>query len=252
VPLDPRRRGADPGAFAGALEEKGRTLSGMTDGRGRDAADRFRVYRNNVVVSLSEALTATFPATRRLLGENFFRAAAVAYAEENKPDSPLIFRYGAGFPDMLAALPGLSAYPFVPEAARIEYARVQAYHAADAQPLAGDALAGVAPELLGAVVLSAHPATRLLDAPNGGLSAWRSNQDPPQPGEEAAAALVTRPAMALQVTGLSAPAATLARSLIEGRPLSEAAAVDGLDLAEALGTLLKAGAFHALRVAETS
>jgi len=239
-------------AFAGALLRKGAALSGMTDGRGRAAADRFRVYRNNVIASLAQALEASFPTTRRLVGETFFRAAAVAYAEEEKPASPLLFRYGTTFPDFLATLPGLASFPFVPEAARIEYARLQSLNAADADPLPADALARLKPETLPAAVLEPHPATRLVATPAGGLSAWRTNQDPPLPTVEAAAALVTRPAMEVTVTPLSAAAANFASALMDGRPLGEAAAVEGLDLPPAIAALISSGAFRSLRVTETS
>lgn len=243
---------AEATGFTAALTRRETPIAGLTNGRGRPAADRFRVYRNNVIHSLSEALAATFPATRRLMGERFFRAAAVAFAEENKPTSPVLFRYGEGFADFIAALPGLAAHPFVPEAARIEYARVQVFHAADANALQGDALAHLPAEALPALVLEPHPAVRLIRAPSGGVSAWQQNQDPALPPVEAAAALITRPGVEVLVTPLSAPAAAFAAALLDGRPLGEAAAVDDLDLAPALAALLGAGAFRSLRVAETS
>lgn len=242
---------ADQAAFAAALRKSGATVAGLSDGRGRAAADRFRVWRNNVAVSLAEALEATFPTARRLLGEEFFRAAAVAYAREEMPASPLLFRYGATFPDFLARLPGVGPYPFVPEAARIDYARVVATHAADAEPLAADALSLLPPEALPGAVLAPHPAALLVPAPAGGVSAWRDNQDPPLPAVEAAAALVTRPALAVMVTPLAAPAAAFAGALLAGRPLGDAADAEGLDLAPALGVLLAAGAFRSVIAAHT-
>ena len=39
-------------------------------------AKRFAVYRNNVVVSLIDALATRFPAVQRIVGEEFFRAMA--------------------------------------------------------------------------------------------------------------------------------------------------------------------------------
>ncbi len=50
----------------------------LQDGLGRPAKRRFNVYRNNVAVSLTEALEAGFPAVARLLGEeNSVRLRAV-------------------------------------------------------------------------------------------------------------------------------------------------------------------------------
>lgn len=238
---------ADQKAFAAALKS-GNSIAGVNDGGGVAASDRFRIYRNNVIVSLREALGTTFQTTARLMGNEFFEAAAVAYAEREKPQNPLLFQYGATFADFLAALPGLKTYPFVAEVARIEYARVQAYHAADKAPLAPDALGAVQSERLGEVMFDAHPAATIVSAPAGGVGAWLSNQVPPSPPVEAAAALITRPAMEVVVTPLDAPSKHFAQALFCASPLADAAAGDGLDLAAALGTLLSAGAFCALHL----
>ncbi|MCF3935801.1 DNA-binding domain-containing protein [Acuticoccus sp. M5D2P5] len=236
-------------AFAAALSEQDR-VSGLHDGRGRDASDRFAVYRNTVLAASCEALAARFPATRRLLGGPFFDAAAADYARASRPSSPVLSAYGETFPDALAALEGLAAYPFVIEAARIEAAHTEAYHAADAAPLPADALSQFAPGALADLVLRAHPATRLVDAPRGGLTAWAANQDPPREGLDGAVALLTRPHQTVRVMGLDAPAATFARRLIAGAPLAEAATLDGLELSGALASLLSMGAFADVSVAQ--
>lgn len=248
MPPDPSP-GGDQAAFTAALTEGG-ALAGVHDGAGRPAAHRFAVYRNNVVVSLRDALRTSFPATERLMGEAFFAAAAVDYARAHKPRSPLLFTYGDGFADFIAALPGLAPYPFVPEVAALEYARLGAYHAADAAPLAPDALAALPPADLAHTVFRQHPAARLLSLPAGGLGAYRQNAPEGAriaDGEAADAALVTRPGPAVLITPLAAPAAAFAGALFAGTPLGTAAATDGLDLAPALAGLLSAGAFSALK-----
>ncbi|WP_108659840.1 DNA-binding domain-containing protein [Acuticoccus kandeliae] len=250
MPPETPRDVAREGEFAAALGER-TPVAGLHDGRGRDASDRFGVYRNTVLASLCEALASTFKATRRLMGEAFFDAAAADYAAQNRPSSPLLFRYGEAFPDFLATLPGLAPYPFVVEAARIEAARVAAYHAADAPPLDPAALAAVAPEALAALVFVPHPAARLLMLPDGGVAAWLANQSPPLHPVEAAAALVTRPALAVMVTPLGESEAEFAARLLAGRPLGEAATVDNVDLSAALASLLSIGAFAATSVAQT-
>ncbi|MEM8664849.1 MAG: DNA-binding domain-containing protein, partial [Pseudomonadota bacterium] len=220
-------------------------LPGIHDGQGRPASDRFSVYRNNVLVSLRDALRATFSATRRLAGEAFFDAAATAYAERHKPNSPIMFRYGDGFPAFLASLPGLAAYKFVPEVASLEFQRVASYHAADSAPLNGNALATIAPDALPAHVFNPHPATCVLSLPNGGLAAWQANTDEEREPTPAPAALITRPAFDVIVTPLEASAAAFATDLLAGRPLGEAAAREGVDVGATLGLLLAAGAFSA-------
>ncbi|WP_157956260.1 HvfC/BufC N-terminal domain-containing protein [Acuticoccus yangtzensis] len=234
-PAAPARNGAEADAFADAVTTPGRPLAGIVDGTGRPAADRLDVYRNTIVASLADALAATFPATARLMGEDDFRGAAVAFAVAVKPRSPVLSRYGAGFPDFLIRSGHVA--PYVAECARIEYARVQAFHAADVAPLDPGRL-GLAPGQLDRLVLTPHPATSFIPTPGGGYCAWRDGQ----PGI-ARAVVVTRPRMDVLVSPLMEPGARFARRLLAGMPLGEAAAVDGLDLTKVLAVLLSCGAF---------
>jgi hypothetical protein len=64
---------------------------------GSDPARRFAVYRNNVVVSLIDALADTFPVTQELVGEDFFRAMAGVFVRHAPPTSALLAEYGEGF-----------------------------------------------------------------------------------------------------------------------------------------------------------
>lgn len=96
------------------------------------AGGRFNVYRNNYLITLRNALRSTFPAVERLVGEEFFAALACAFAECHPPRSPIMARYGGTFPELLEQFHALADFPYLADVARLEYARVQAYHAADA------------------------------------------------------------------------------------------------------------------------
>ncbi|MBP0650496.1 putative DNA-binding domain-containing protein, partial [Mycobacterium tuberculosis] len=62
-------------AIAAALVAPDRPVPAGLEGRdGRPAGRRFAVYRNNVVVSLIDALAARFPVVAMLVGDAFFRA----------------------------------------------------------------------------------------------------------------------------------------------------------------------------------
>ena len=246
-------RAVDAAGFVAALGGTG-DIAGVHDGAGRPAGDRISVYRNNVIVSLRDALKDTFPVTMRLMGETFFDAAATAFAKATKPASPMLWRYGEAFPAFLSELPGLADYPFVPEAAAVEFARLEAYHAADAIPLAADALAAVPAEDLARVVFAAHPAARVVPLPAGGLGAYAQNSDETatdsgRAGSAARAALVTRPFLDVLVAPLTAGEARVAAALLGGAPLGQADG-DSDVLAAALTRLLSAGAFRALALAE--
>ena len=66
--------------FAAALLDPAAPCpSGLVTWNGSDAAQRFGVYRNNVTVSLIDAVADTFPVVQQLVGADFFRAMAGAF-----------------------------------------------------------------------------------------------------------------------------------------------------------------------------
>ena len=142
----------------------------------RDPAEidrRFAVYRNNVAVSLAEALATRFPVIRRLVGEAFFAPLARLYAQADRPKSPVLAEWGEGFPAFLAGFPPLAAYPYLADVARIECARGRAFHAADAAPVDPAALAAADP---GRVRLRLHPSVTVLALDHPAVSIWALNQ----------------------------------------------------------------------------
>ena len=91
-------------AFAAALLNPDLPCpGGLTTWNGSDPELRFAVYRNNVTVSLIDALADTFPVVQALVGEEFFRAMARVFAQANPPRSRLMAYYG----DTLRRLCGL-------------------------------------------------------------------------------------------------------------------------------------------------
>ena len=88
--------------------------------RAKAAMRRDAVYRNNVTVSLIEALAAVYPATRRITGPDLFRAMARAHVRASPPTSPLLFEYGRGFPDFVAGYEHARDMPWLPDVARID------------------------------------------------------------------------------------------------------------------------------------
>src|SRR5262245_61572539 len=85
-------------AFPPALLDPGRETPALIVGpNGKAVTKRYNVYRNNVTVSLIDALAAIFPATQRITGGEFFRAMARFHLRETPPTSPLLFEYGRDF-----------------------------------------------------------------------------------------------------------------------------------------------------------
>src|ERR1700722_16795681 len=92
------------GAFAAALGEPSASPPAMTHGRmGAPDARRFAVYRNNVAVGLIGALEARYPVSRRIAGDDLFRAMARAFVRAHRPRSAVMIAYGEQFPEFVRA-----------------------------------------------------------------------------------------------------------------------------------------------------
>ncbi len=234
---------------ASLLDPQSPTPEGLTDGRGRPAGRRFSVYRNNVTVSLTEALEQTFPIILKLLGEENFNAVAKVYLQRDPPTSPILSTYGESFPGFLETFPPLAHLGYLADTARLERALVRAYHAADATPLDPAALATLAEDDLAQLSVTFGPAVQLLRSPWPIHGIWRFNTEDgaPQPPHAAQDVLVTRPAYDPRPHLLPPGGSTLVAALASGIPLGDAheAAVreaPAFDLGALLGLLLSENA----------
>jgi hypothetical protein len=224
------------------------TPAGLLDKRSAPAGKRFDVYRNNVTVSLMEALKDGFPATARLLGEANFTQIARQFVSAHAPKSPLMFLYGDHFPKFLAGIEPLAHLRWLPDVARLEWALRQAYHAADATPIAAETLQALTPQNFMSARFVFAPAVQLLhtDHPATQIRDYALGHGPkPTGGPEAV--LITRPEYDPAATPLPAPQAALLDALLDGLPLSQALdqAADA-DLSALLPLLLAQNALHSL------
>lgn len=244
-------------AFApGLLDSSLPAPDGVTGPDGGPAPKRFNVYRNNVAVSLVEAVTDSFPATVQLLGEDYFKAVARVFVTNHPPRSPVLLWYGSDFADFLRSFPPLAAYGYLPDVARLEWAWLEAYHAADAVPLSPETLGRMPQNLLAELTLEPHPACRLVRSAwpiFSLLSANRFGGDHPSDLAEAQDCLVSRADLDVEVRLLRPGGAALLEALCEGLPLGQAAQRaaellpdEEFDLGGCLSDLLAAGAFQDL------
>ncbi|AWM29314.1 DNA-binding domain-containing protein [Sinorhizobium fredii] len=249
-----------PAGFVAALLNSGCPTPALVTGpNGKLADKRFNVYRNNFIVSLSDALAAAFPATLRITGETFFRAMARFYVRETPPRSPLLFEYGRGFPEFIERYEYAQSMPWLADVARVERAWLDAYHAANASTLPPQALASMPPEGLGGLVFAAHPATRLIPSPYPAVTVFALNRGTGPVGRvdatEPESALITRPGLEVEVRLLPTGADIFLACLLAGEMLGKAAATAAakcpeFDLAAGVLTMLEAGAFAAIHYGE--
>lgn len=235
--------------FHTALRDAARPIPpGLLSQGDGPAGKRFNVYRNNVTVSLIEAIKDGFPATGKLVGDTNFTQIARQFVARHAPRSPLMFLYGDTFPVFLAGIAPLSHLVWLPDVARLEWALRKAYHAADADPIASEALQSLTPQAFMAARFNFAPAVGLLrsDYPVTQIRDYAlglGNQ--PTGGPETV--LIARPDYTPTATPLPEPEAQLLAALLRGQTLSDALDhAPHADFATLLPLLLQQQALHSL------
>ena len=251
--LEQHPRASYAAAFASSLLDPGLATPVVVAGpAGKRADKRYNVQRNNVAISLIDALAAVYPAVQRITGVDFFRAMARSHIRATPPSSPLLFEYGRDFPAFIEKYEYASLMPWLADTARIERAWLDAYHAANAEPLAPAALAAVPREKLADLVFITHPATQIVRSRFSAVTIVAANRstDPvdridasmPEDG------LITRPDFDVVLRRLPPGGATFIESLMSRRSLGEAAASaleisSSFDIAANITGMIDAGAF---------
>lgn len=214
---------------------------------------RLGVYRSNTLNSLTDVLAAAYPVTERIVGTRFFRATAEAYISAHPPRQPVLYKYGDTFATFLSTFEPAQNLPYLPDVARLEWAHIESYFAADETPLDPQRLADVPPAQLGGVVFQMHPAVRLVSSAFPVFEIWAVNQPdqgtvPEMDFTAAEAGLVFRrdAAVTRRVTspGTFAWLTALADGVCLGEATAHAAEADSrFDLQNALRQHLADGTF---------
>lgn len=239
----------------GLLDPETPTPANVTGHSGKTAHRRFNVYRNNVTASLVGAIGQVYPLTRKAMGEEAFRAAALTFVRDCPPTSKMLFEYGHGFDAHLRRHGFDAGKTWLGDVARLERAWLDAYHAADAEPLQPQALATIPPEKLAETVFEPHPAARIVACGSAAVSVMAALKSGGDIGTASAGpaetALITRPALAVDTRSLAPAVAVFFTALFDGTPLGEAAGAaqeaGDFDLAAAIGAVVETGAFTAVR-----
>lgn len=217
----------------------------------------FAVYRNTVLKGCIDALQANFPAVARLVGDEWFRAAAAIYVRRTLPSAPTLLTYGHGFPDFLAEFEPASELPYIAPVARVDRLWSEAHVAADDELLDPATLARLAPNAMGRMTLRLHAAARWLWSDEHPIyTLWSRNHDSTEEfaGEvewRGEGVLLTRPHGAVLHHALPREGAAFLAACANGLDIEQAvaAALDvnpASDLPALIGLCLQAGAFAAL------
>jgi hypothetical protein len=218
-----------------------------------DPAARLAIYRNNYLSNLVRALTLNFPAVQRLVGSDFFAAAAQEFINQYPPASACLDDYGQAFAPFLTHFAPAAALSYLPDVARLEWAVSRALHASEATGLQVSRLAALDAAAMAEVRFVPQPGISLLRLDTPADAIWRAVLDQ----DEAAMAavdlsgaavhvLIERSQGAVEVRRLTSPAWRLTQRLCAGEPLHEVlASRDELLAGDQINALLADHLAHA-------
>jgi hypothetical protein len=192
---------------------------------------RLAVYRNNVGSSLARALGESFPVVKALVGDEFFTALARQFTSACPPASPVLSQYGAAFGDFIDTFPPAAELPYLADVARLEWARIQAFYAADVPALGVAVLAShlAKPEALAQAMLGLHPSVSTVVSAHPVVSIWAAHQGPEDLAQIALecseCALVFRAGDEPIVQTMPYAMAAFVRALLQHQALGDAVAV---------------------------
>ena len=234
-------------AFAAALRGEASTLA-------LAAQPGFAVYRNTVMKARIDALAANYPCVRRLVGDEWFTAAAGIYARTHLAPSPVLMHYGADFARFLTDFEPAAELPYLPGVASLDRFWTEAHAASDEPVLDSSALASADEDAIGALRLRPHAAARWIWFPQMPVfTIWSRNRfdetvDLSDIASRAEGVLFTRPAANVQVIELDRAGCALLDACGVGQCVQAAVscALDAdstVDLPHLMARLLASGAF---------
>jgi hypothetical protein len=222
------------------------------------AANRLNIYRNTHLGTLTNALRLSYPAIHRLVGAEFFEAAAHAFIEARPPRGAYLDEYGSGFAEFLACFPAATSVPYLSDVAQLEWAVTRALHAADATPLELMNLRAVDEGEHRRVCFVPHPSVSLIRADYPADTIWRAVLDRDDADLHAVDLhdapvwlLIERSSTRINVTRLSEAAWEFTSALCGGQPLEHAIDLaSGIDIPKLLAEHFAKGRFITFSVAE--
>jgi hypothetical protein len=235
-------------AFVQALYDPEATALGTLT-----AQPGFSVYRNTVMKGAVDALQANFPTVERLVGSEWFIAAAAVYARQSPPvDARLVF-HGSAFADFLDGFEHAQQMPYLGNVARLDMLWIQVHTAIEEPGIDLPWLASLDPEHLGSLRLRPCAAARWQwFAEQPVYTLWQHNREhralPEGLDWQGEGALLVRSAGVVRWHALGVGGCAFLDACADGLPLEQAAqraagAQPDLNFIELLTRLVSADTF---------
>ena len=158
---------------------------GLSVWHGGDTARRFLIHRNNRLVGLIDHLAETFSVVKALVGDEFFNGMSIEYLGQLRLDPPILNVMGGSFSSFISQFEHAQDLPYLADLARLEFARVVAFHAENTVAMSASDVAnvlrtmeGCSPELLSlaAFHVKLHPSITVIESSFAIQSIWAAHQ----------------------------------------------------------------------------
>jgi hypothetical protein len=164
-------------AFAAAVFGVGEAgVERWIDAGALPPGERVAIYRRDVFHNLGEALRDVYPVVERLVGADFFGAAARRFVRAFPSTGGNLHGFGGEFPDFLAGHAPAADLCYLADTARLEWLVHVVFHAADATAFDLGRLAQVAPADYDRLRFTVAPTCGLLFSPYPVDRIWAANQ----------------------------------------------------------------------------
>jgi hypothetical protein len=192
------------------------------------AKQRLQIYRNHSLVTLTDSLKNIYPTILRLVGEDFFNAAARKFIVETPPVNGDLHEFGGNFADFWDKFIPAQTMPYLSSVAHLEWALHQAYYAASSAAFNITRLKSVPQEKYGFIKFKLHPSYRLLEFSFPVLEIWQMCQEQNTPeynidlSSGGQKILVIRPELSVDILKLTAGEFAFLSALSAGEEFAQA------------------------------
>jgi hypothetical protein len=191
----------------------------------RSSAAQLDTYREQFWLRHLGSLRDDYPVLEEVLGKSGFEALVRAYLEVHPPTRFHLRDLGDRMADFVSRTRPWSEDRLLADCARLEWALIEAFDAADAPPLAPGTVAALADEDWPCARLTFHPSVRLVASthPVQALRmAVRADEHPPRPAPTAEHVVVYRRAENVHMEVVGRAAFALLERLARGEALGPA------------------------------
>jgi Putative DNA-binding domain len=151
-------------------------LTGVLGGPADASRPRVQVYVDAYLARLRDVLLDDYPKLAGAVGEAF-AALSVEYIRSYPSDRPSLRHFGRHVPTFLLKHPRSEQCPWLADLARLEWARVEAFDAADRQAMSVEDLHAIAGDGLAALRLKLVPSVHVLELAWPADAIWQALDD---------------------------------------------------------------------------